>query len=192
MNKKLSGFLPWVLRAEILTIWQGRFTYFCCGKCLEDQQWNDIMLHSGLNPAWHFWLSTRFSCSLRTKTVENISQSLKKQKKCELLNFIVAKIVIFPRQFMVSNRALNTKQVVHCDIVNIGFIVKKIWESVTPLKKLSWGAPSISEDVPESFELSYVKVISWVEWSLRWNYHAFLQLFCFYLLYVQSDIITSL
>ena len=23
------------------------------------------MLHSGLNPAWHFWLSTRFSCCLK-------------------------------------------------------------------------------------------------------------------------------
>ena len=51
---------------------------------------------------------------------------------------------------------------------------------------------SIFEEVPESFELSYVEVISWVEWSLRWNYHAFFQLFGFYLLYVHSDIITSL
>ena len=31
-----------------------------------------ILLHSGLNPAWHFWLSTRFSCCLKIKSVENI------------------------------------------------------------------------------------------------------------------------
>ena len=31
-----------------------------------------ILLHSGLNPAWHFWLSTRFSCCLKMKSVENI------------------------------------------------------------------------------------------------------------------------
>jgi hypothetical protein len=29
------------------------------------------LLHSGLNPAWHFWLSTRFSCFLKMKSVEN-------------------------------------------------------------------------------------------------------------------------
>ena len=33
---------------------------------------NSILLRSGLNPAWHFWLSTRFSCSLKMKSVENI------------------------------------------------------------------------------------------------------------------------
>ena len=33
---------------------------------------NSILLHSGLNPAWHFWLSTRFSCYLKMKSVENI------------------------------------------------------------------------------------------------------------------------
>ena len=33
---------------------------------------NSILLHSGLNPAWHFWLSTRFSCCLKMKSVENI------------------------------------------------------------------------------------------------------------------------
>ena len=33
---------------------------------------NSILLHSGLNPAWHFWLSTRFSCCLKMKLVENI------------------------------------------------------------------------------------------------------------------------
>ena len=34
--------------------------------------WNSILLHSGLNPAWYFWLSTRFSCCLKMKSVENI------------------------------------------------------------------------------------------------------------------------
>ena len=29
-------------------------------------------MHSGLNPAWHFWLSTKFSCCLKMKSVENI------------------------------------------------------------------------------------------------------------------------
>ena len=33
---------------------------------------NGILLHSGLNPAWHFWLSTRFPCCLKMKSVENI------------------------------------------------------------------------------------------------------------------------
>ena len=32
---------------------------------------NSILLHSGLNPAWHFWLSTRFFCCLKMKSVEN-------------------------------------------------------------------------------------------------------------------------
>ena len=41
-------------------------------------------------------------------------------------HWIVANIVIFLRQFMVSHRALNTNQVVHYDKVDIGFIVKKI------------------------------------------------------------------
>ena len=31
-----------------------------------------ILLHSDLDPAWHFWLSTRFSCCLKMKSVENI------------------------------------------------------------------------------------------------------------------------
>ena len=31
-----------------------------------------ILLHSGLKPAWHFWLSTRFSFCLKMKSVENI------------------------------------------------------------------------------------------------------------------------
>jgi hypothetical protein len=37
---------------------------------------------------------------------------------------------------MVSYRALNTKQVVHCDIVNIGFIVKKIMKIRLPCEKI--------------------------------------------------------
>ena len=61
---------------------------------------------------------------------------LKKQKKCELLDFIVAKIVIFLGQFIVSYRALNTKQVVHCDIPS------KYWfhcnKMITPVKKILW------------------------------------------------------
>ena len=31
-----------------------------------------ILLHSGLNPVWHFWLSTRFPYCLKMKSVENI------------------------------------------------------------------------------------------------------------------------
>ena len=31
-----------------------------------------ILLHNGLNPAWHFWLSSRFACCLKMKSVENI------------------------------------------------------------------------------------------------------------------------
>ena len=33
---------------------------------------NSILLHSGLNPTWHFWLSTRFCCCLKMISVENI------------------------------------------------------------------------------------------------------------------------
>ena len=38
-----------------------------------------ILLHSGLNPAWHFWLSTRFSCCLKMKSVENILGYIREQ-----------------------------------------------------------------------------------------------------------------
>jgi hypothetical protein len=34
---------------------------------------NSILLHSGLNPAWHFWLSTRFFF-LKMKSIEKILQ----------------------------------------------------------------------------------------------------------------------
>ena len=37
------------------------------------------MLHSGLNPAWHYWLSTRFSCCLKMKSVENILGYVREQ-----------------------------------------------------------------------------------------------------------------
>ena len=32
---------------------------------------DSILLHSGLNQAWHFWLSTRFFCCLKMKSVES-------------------------------------------------------------------------------------------------------------------------
>ena len=44
-------------------------------KCIK----NSILLHSGLNPAWHFWLSTRFSCCLKMKSVENILGYIREQ-----------------------------------------------------------------------------------------------------------------
>ena len=34
--------------------------------------YNSTLLHSCLNPDWHFWLSTRFSCCLKMKSAENI------------------------------------------------------------------------------------------------------------------------
>ena len=40
---------------------------------------NSVLLHSGLNPAWHFWLSTRFSCCLKMKSVENILGYIREQ-----------------------------------------------------------------------------------------------------------------
>ena len=44
------------------------------------QKWiSGILLHSGLNPAWHFWLSTRFSCCLKMKLVENILGYIREQ-----------------------------------------------------------------------------------------------------------------
>ena len=45
----------------------------------EKQTNNGILLHSGLNPAWDFWLSTRFSCCLKMKSVENISGYIREQ-----------------------------------------------------------------------------------------------------------------
>ena len=41
--------------------------------------YHSILLHSGLNPAWHFWLSTRFSCCLKMKSVENILGYIREQ-----------------------------------------------------------------------------------------------------------------
>ena len=38
-----------------------------------------ILLPSGLNPAWHFWLSTRFSCCLKMKSIENILGYIQEQ-----------------------------------------------------------------------------------------------------------------
>ena len=40
---------------------------------------NSIFLHSGLNSAWHFWLSTIFSCCLKMKSVENILGNIREQ-----------------------------------------------------------------------------------------------------------------
>ena len=38
-----------------------------------------ILFHIGLKPAWHFWLSTRFSCCLKMKSVENILGYVREQ-----------------------------------------------------------------------------------------------------------------
>ena len=38
-----------------------------------------ILLHNGLNPAWHFWLSSRFACCLKMKSVENILGYIQEQ-----------------------------------------------------------------------------------------------------------------
>ena len=48
-------------------------------NCPENIAKNSILLHSGLNPAWHFWLSTRFSCCLKMKSVENILGYIREQ-----------------------------------------------------------------------------------------------------------------
>ena len=42
------------------------------GRWISGEDYNSFFLHSGLNLAWHFWLSTRFSCCLKMKSVENI------------------------------------------------------------------------------------------------------------------------
>ena len=42
-------------------------------------------MHSGLNPAWHFWLSTRFSCCLKMKSVENILGYIREQQIFEIV-----------------------------------------------------------------------------------------------------------
>ena len=38
-----------------------------------------ILFHIGLKPSWHFCLSTRFSCSLKMKSVENILGYIREQ-----------------------------------------------------------------------------------------------------------------
>ena len=48
-------------------------------KILAYNVFNSILLHSGLNPAWHFWMSTRFSCCLKMKSVENILGCIREQ-----------------------------------------------------------------------------------------------------------------
>jgi hypothetical protein len=40
---------------------------------------NSILMHSSLNLVWHFWLSTRFSCCLMMKSVENILGYIRQQ-----------------------------------------------------------------------------------------------------------------
>ena len=40
---------------------------------------NGILLHSGLIPDWHLWLSTRFSCCLKVKSVQNILGYIREQ-----------------------------------------------------------------------------------------------------------------
>ena len=35
-------------------------------------EFDSVLLHSCLNLAWHFWLSTRFFCCLKMKSFENI------------------------------------------------------------------------------------------------------------------------
>ena len=63
----------------------GHQTIFFCIIYLAEKnlliflQRNSILLHSGLNPAWHFWLSTRFSCCLKMKSVENILGYIREQ-----------------------------------------------------------------------------------------------------------------
>ena len=49
-----------------------------CSRCWKPYIYG-ILLHSGLNPAWHFWLSTRFSCCLKMKSVENILGYIREQ-----------------------------------------------------------------------------------------------------------------
>ena len=49
----------------------------CASRHSQDR--HSILLHSGLNPAWHFWLSTRFSCCLKMKSVETILGYIQEQ-----------------------------------------------------------------------------------------------------------------
>ena len=49
-----------------------------CTGCYQKKR-NSILLHSGLNPAWYFWLSTKFSCCLKMKSVENILGYIREQ-----------------------------------------------------------------------------------------------------------------
>ena len=48
-----------------------------------------ILLHSGLNPVRHFWLSTRFSFCLKMKSVENISGYIQEAVSLERIFEIV-------------------------------------------------------------------------------------------------------
>ena len=54
-----------------------RGTTSCIHRARSDS--NSILLRSGLYPAWLFWLSTRFSCCLKMKSVENIFGYIREQ-----------------------------------------------------------------------------------------------------------------
>ena len=60
-----------LVKIEMVFCFENCFEYILLGQNIF---WNriSILLHSGLNPAWHLWLSTRFSCCLKMKSVENI------------------------------------------------------------------------------------------------------------------------
>ena len=40
---------------------------------------HSTLMYSGLNLAWRFWLSTRFSCYLKIESVENILGNIQRQ-----------------------------------------------------------------------------------------------------------------
>ena len=79
---------------HLALVWFSHFSYFCVGarktnltvvqqvfklmkvsttlKSLFHE--NSILLHSGLNPAWHFWLSNKIFCCLKLRTFLGIFQ----------------------------------------------------------------------------------------------------------------------
>ena len=60
---KLFHYYSWMLDKIVRHPLQSNLGF----RCTELKWNNSILLHSGLNPAWHFWLSTRFSCCLKMK-----------------------------------------------------------------------------------------------------------------------------
>ena len=89
---------------------------------------NSILLHSGLNPACHLWFSTRLSCCLKMKSVENILGYVREQfyrfsRDCKprenLWNCLRTYTEMFKTDSFLGNKKLSFNQNVWRDHVTM-------------------------------------------------------------------------